>query len=488
MKKEFLFNIILLLGINLLIKPLYIFGIDRNVQNAVGEESYGLFFTLFNLAYLLQIVNDFGIQNYNSRSIAQDNNLIKSYFPSLLLLKTGLSFIFIGAMFFTAWLLGYGKDVYHLLLIISGSLIFSTLFLFFRANLAGLGKYRTDSLLSITDKLLMILICGYLLWFAPSKDNFKIEWFAYAQLASFAISALLAFLVLNAKIPTFELSTNRSFYIDIFKKSLPFALVLLLMTIYTRIDAVMIERLLPDGEQQAGIYAAGYRVLDASNMLGYLVAGLLLPMFAKLLKQKENIENLLLMSFQFVFVLIFTFAISAFFFKTPIMELLYKEGDAYYGKVFGLLILGGIAINVNYVFGTLLTANANMKRLNILFAGSVLLNIILNYFLIKESKAHGAALATLITQSLVTLVEIIYCLNVFKLSIKSPLLVKVFGFALLSVLLVYGLSTYLELSWIILFLTSIAGQLALAAIMGLLNPRYLTSLFKNKVSAADKNG
>jgi O-antigen/teichoic acid export membrane protein len=481
MKKDFLFNIILLLGINLLIKPFYIFGIDRSVQNAVGEESYGLFFTLFNLAYLLQIVNDFGIQNFNSRNIAQNNQLIQKHFPSLLVLKTGLSFLFIGALFIVAWILGYASNVYHLLFIISGSLIFSSFFLFCRANLAGLGKYTTDSLLSIADKVIMIIICAYLLWLSPNKESFKIEWFAYAQLASFILSAALAFILLKAKIPKFELSKDRNFYISIFKKSLPFALVILLMTIYTRIDAVMIERLLPDGEQQAGIYAAGYRILDASNMLGYLVAGLLLPMFAKLLKDKKVIEDLLLMSFQFVFVLIFTVAIACFFFQSQIMEALYTEGDAYYGKVFGLLMLGSVAINVNYVFGTLLTANANMKRLNILFAVSVLLNIILNFILIKESKAYGAAFATLITQGLVTLVEIYYCLVVFKLKIKWPLMMRVFGFTSISVLSVFTISTYLSLNWILLLLLSIGIPLVLSLLFGLLSPKGFLMLMKNKV-------
>lgn len=43
MKKEFLFNIILLVLINLLIKPLFIFGIDLGVQNRLGEGLRALF-------------------------------------------------------------------------------------------------------------------------------------------------------------------------------------------------------------------------------------------------------------------------------------------------------------------------------------------------------------------------------------------------------------------------------------------------------------
>ena len=41
MNREFILNILLLVFINLLIKPFFIFGIDLTVQNRVGED-YGL--------------------------------------------------------------------------------------------------------------------------------------------------------------------------------------------------------------------------------------------------------------------------------------------------------------------------------------------------------------------------------------------------------------------------------------------------------------
>ena len=94
MKREFLLNILFLLSINLLIKPFYIFGIDRTVQNRVGLEDYGLYATLFSFTFLLQIINDFGLQNFNNRNIAQHHQLLPKYFPNMLLLKLGLGIIY----------------------------------------------------------------------------------------------------------------------------------------------------------------------------------------------------------------------------------------------------------------------------------------------------------------------------------------------------------------------------------------------------------
>ncbi|MCB0663938.1 MAG: oligosaccharide flippase family protein, partial [Saprospiraceae bacterium] len=99
MHKEFGLNIIILVAINLLIKPFFIFGIDRTVQNVVGTEVYGMYFTLLSLTYLLQIINDFGIQNFNSREVSQNRHLIHKYLPNMLMIKLGLSLLFLVAVF-----------------------------------------------------------------------------------------------------------------------------------------------------------------------------------------------------------------------------------------------------------------------------------------------------------------------------------------------------------------------------------------------------
>jgi len=61
MQKKFITNLALLLLLNLLIKPFWILGIDRAVQNAVSPAEYGLFYALFNFSFLFIIHLDFVI-------------------------------------------------------------------------------------------------------------------------------------------------------------------------------------------------------------------------------------------------------------------------------------------------------------------------------------------------------------------------------------------------------------------------------------------
>ena len=85
--RKFITNLLILLCLNLLIKPFWILGIDRTIQNTVGTESYGFYFAIFNLTFLFNILLDFGITNFNNKNIAQNNHLLNKHFSGITLLR-----------------------------------------------------------------------------------------------------------------------------------------------------------------------------------------------------------------------------------------------------------------------------------------------------------------------------------------------------------------------------------------------------------------
>ena len=194
MNREFLLNILFLVFINLLIKPFFIFGIDLTVQNRVPDGDYGLYFTLFNFTYLFQILNDFGIQNFNNRNLSQHPQLLPKYFPNLLLLKGLLGIVYFVLTAAVAWgIAGYDQRAMGLLSILLINQILTQLIFFLRSNISGLGYYRVDSVLSSLDKLLMLGTCSLVLWANPFPMVFSVELFALAQTVALAATALTAF-------------------------------------------------------------------------------------------------------------------------------------------------------------------------------------------------------------------------------------------------------------------------------------------------------
>ncbi|MFT5165150.1 MAG: O-antigen/teichoic acid export membrane protein [Saprospiraceae bacterium] len=475
MNREFFINIVFLVSINLLIKPFFIFFIDRTVQNVVGAETYGLYFALLNLTYLLQIFNDFGINSFNNRNISRHSQLLEKYFPNILVLKCFLGLLFIVLAFGVAWLFGYAIHL-HLLFFILLNQLFISFILFFRSNISGLAMYRTDSMLSALDKLLMILFCGILLWVSPFKEQFRIEYFVYGQTLALFLTALIAFATIYKNLNRIRFRFNPAFLKLILKESYPYALVFFLMMTYTRIDGVMIERLLPDGAYEAGVYASAFRLLDAGNQVGFLFAGLLLPMFSRMIKGNQVIKSLLRFSILMIWGGAITMATATCFYSTEIMDLLYVEATPYWGGILRYLMISFVAISGIHIFGTLLTANGSLKELNIIFSIGVILNIIFNYFLILNIKAEGAALATVVTQFFVLFAEIRLVMKTFNLKIDSTAVIRLLGFIAVLIPGAWLLENYSTIDWKYNFLINIMAGLGLAVLFKLIDIRGIKSL------------
>ncbi len=457
MKQKFIKNIIFLIFLNLLIKPIWIFGIDRTIQNTVGVEEYGFYFALFNFSMLFNIFLDFGITNFNNRNISQNSSLLSKHLSNITVLKFMLGILYMLISLLTGFIIGYRSQEISFLFFLGINQFLLSLILYFRSNIAALQLFKTDSIISIIDRLLLIIICIFLLSSHNIFGKFSIEQLIFAQGISYLITALIAGFIIISKSKFIKLKFDLIFIIAILKKSLPFALLVLLMTSYTRIDSIMLERLLPDGSTQAGIYAQGFRILDAVIILAYLFASLLLPMFSKMIKEKENVEQLTKTAFLLLIIPTFIITISAFFYSDQIMSLLYIEEIKFSAPTFKILILCFLPISISYIFGTLLTANGSLKALNITAGISVILNITLNYFFILKYNALGAATASLITQSFSAIIQVMIAIKIFNLKINKLMILKLVVFVGLTISFVFSIYIYIEIKEIGFLLSLISG-------------------------------
>ena len=447
MKRIFLTNLTLLVFLNLLIKPFWIFGIDLTVQNTVGASEYGIYFSLLSFSLLLNIIQDLGISNYNNRNIARNHELLHKLLPNILVLKSLLALAYFTISFTLAIFIGYQWFQLKLLIILLFNQVLNSLNLYLRSNIAGLQLFRTDSLLSVTDRLLMIIFCSLLLWGNVLRSDFSIEWFVYAQTAAYFLTTLITLsVVLNSTRLTW-LNLDFITTTDMLRKSYPYAILGLLMVLYYRTDSVMLERMLPDGRLQAGIYAQGFRILDAASMLGFLFAGILLPMFSRMLKQNVSVLQLFRFSSLLLIVPAITSAIALGFFRMEVMDLLYRDHAEESGDIFGILMLCFVFVSTSIISGTLLTARGNLRELNTIAVFSVIMNIILNLILIPRHQALGSAMASLATQFFAALFQMLAVMKIFRTKPEIVLVMQLF--MLVSVLLITGsIVISLNINWV----------------------------------------
>lgn len=420
-QKDFVFNLCLLIFLNLLVKPFWMLGVDVGVQNSVGAESYGLYFSLFNFAMLFNMVLDMGTTNFNNRNIARNTQLLDKHLSSLIILRVLLGVAYFIVIFTVALLIGYRGLQLKLLFWIGFNQFLSAFLLYVRSNISALLMFKTDSVISVTDRLLMILFCGLLLWGNVTDQPFRIEWFVWSQTAAYLITIAISLAIVLRKANLRQLHWNTAFFLVIIKKSLPYALITLLMASYYRIDSVLLERLLPRdiAATQVGIYATAFRLLDALVMVSYLFSVILLPLFSKLLKQKENVVPVVRTSFSLLFLFSVSAVVILYVYRDPVIQWLYKEHVEESVAVFGLIIFGLIPISMNYLFGTLLTANGSMKKLNITAAIGILINVAVNLLLIPRMQACGSAVASFCTQFTVALLQFFLALRIIGIPFTS---------------------------------------------------------------------
>jgi O-antigen/teichoic acid export membrane protein len=424
MRRAFLTNLLLLLALNLLVKPFYILGIDAGVQRAVGAEAYGSYAALLSLGFLLNIVLDLGLTNYSTRHVARHTHLMGKYLGGVAAVRMALLLAYAVLTVATGVVLGYRGERLGMLgwLVLNQGLVASILYL--RSNIAGAQRFRWDSLLSVLDRVLLIGGIGWLLWGRAAGEPFRIEWFVWAQTLSYAVTFLVALaFVLRLSGPV-SMAWRPAFSIVVVRQSFPFAVLILLMTFYYRIDTVMLERMLPDGALQAGIYYQGFRWFEALNMLGYLVAGLLLPMFSRMLQERADVTPLAGLAFRLVLVASLAAAVFGSLHAAGVMGLLYADHVAEAARVFALLIWCFAAVCTTYVFGTLLTAGGELRLLNWMAAGGAVLNIALNAILIPRLQAEGAAWAALVTQVLTATAQVVLAARMHRLAGIAPTLFR----------------------------------------------------------------
>lgn len=437
MKRVFLSNLALQLSMNLIIKPLYVFGIDRGVQNAISKEAYGTYFSLLSFSYLLHTLNDFGIQNFTASHVAKHPHLIQKYFPNLLIFKLLLSSLYFILTLIGAFILQYDWQAIGLLTLIMLLQITSSFLLFFRSNVAAIGQFKKDSILSILDRLLLLIVGFTLLswgFFTPSNGAML---FVVIQILAQALVAFLAYYILRQYLPVIQFRFNPLFLLYLFKKGMPYALIVFLMFVYSRCDVVLLERLLPDGKSEAGIYASAYRLLEAVNSVMLIFGTLLLPMFAGMIGRKEPIKDLLQLSLKIVLFLSITASLLVFYYKNEISNLLYEEATSYWANTMGILFFSYIPLSMMYVLGSLLTASGDLKRYNWLSFFIVCFSLFANFIMIPQYKALGVAYVSLLTQSLVIVGLFYLNFQYFKLQIawREVLQILFFAIILLSITL-----------------------------------------------------
>lgn len=484
MHKSFIQNIIFLILINLIVKPFWVLGIDRTVQNTVGHEAFGIYQALLNVTILFQIVLDFGLQAYNTRLLTKSPKAMINLFPNLVAIKLLFALAYAGITLSCGAILGYSSQSFILLVTLCLMQIAASLLLFFRSNISALQHFKTDSIFSVVDRIIAIGLLGFLLFSAfKTTHPFQIEWYAEVQAIAMFISAAVAFYVCT------KLSKINWGYINlkkiwiIIKQSLPYAITIFLMAMYLRVDTIMLEKISAD-PSLTGKFAASFRLLEVSNnMTGVLIAGLLFPMYAKMIAAKEDYKSLIRLVTKLLIPFSLVVMVVCCFWNLEVLNLLkYKDINQNDGTILFWLMATFPLHCINYIYSTALSANGNIKTILYISLVALILNISLNFFMLQPENPMNAVIVArnaFITLSTVSIFTLYCCKRYLDVHIGNKTLLQFSVFLLLLIaagFMVNNFAAQLHILYKSLIISSIA--LALFFMLGIQPIRTLKAQVK----------
>lgn len=379
--------------INALIKPIWILGVDRWVQLEVGMAEYGAYFAVWGLTLTAGFLLDLGLTTYVQREAASNpkaaNSLADLFWVKLVLV--GIYLLFIAGV----WVF-YPSVSATLLWGIAGIQVLNSLYLYFRSWVTAAQHFGADVWFSVLDKSLLILLGT--LWLSGIWQSTPISldiFIACQGLTLLVCIGVVVYFLFRREAP---MPGGFRFSFSWIRAAWPYAVIVLLMSGQARMDGYWLTIWHANGSWEAGRYAAGFRLLDAANMFGYLVASFLLPYLARHQSDAAAIRSALararvgLMSISLAAVLVL------FLFPHPLAQFLYPGLADSIAPILPILLTSLLGSSLTHIYGTALTARGELRIFQLVIGVFLLLHVVLSYCWIPEWGAIGSARAALVSQ------------------------------------------------------------------------------------------
>ena len=189
--------------------------------------------------------------------------------------------------------------------------------------------------------------------------------------------------------------------------------------IYAYVDSIMIGYLLTPTD--VGYYRAAYSIVFAIVGLIASLRRVLLPTFTQLSINDINISLERLVRYSSIIAFPSAFLIS--YFSRDIVELIYGTDylNAYYALTFlSFAIIPGA---FNYLV-TIFNAKERADISAFIVTSSIILNVVLNYFLIIRMGIAGAAIATVISRLFVIALSVFLLFRLFGIALRASSILK----------------------------------------------------------------
>ncbi len=394
-------------------------------KNDLGNIAYGK-----NILTYFLVIAMMGIQEYGIREIAKARNNTKKeskIFCELFVINTVST---MGSLLLYALI----KSIYPEQII--GIFIIVILANFFNFDYLLLGRenYKFVALRNIIQKILSLLLV--LIFVQTSKHvNRYIIVYALSQFVLHIPDIIYAIKVL-------EIPASR---LDIIKhcKSILFLFgTAISLELYSQIDITMLGAWCTYSD--VALYSYSSKFIKMIVVLICSISTVLLPRISYL-RNKEEISENVKWILKLVLLLAIPAMIGGYIVSYDIMTFLYGESFYEAGRIVRVLSLLIVICSLGNIFGTqvLISQNNETKLLISTLVGACT-NIVFNFMLIRKYGIEGAAIASLLSEFLVMLLQVFYSRKLVSFKIEMSFWI---GLIVSTIVLLLSMIPFILYEW-----------------------------------------
>jgi O-antigen/teichoic acid export membrane protein len=363
------------------------------LSHTLGSKGLGQYSFITSFVALWFLLVDLGVGQYLYREWVKKTNTIKKIKRDYHVLFTTRIIVFVIIFlpfFFSSFL--YNREILRSLIIYFFANFLSVTLNVIDLYLKSKNLFKFTAFRQILEKVIMTMLGIFILFFYP---NIEILFWLYlvTQIASF----VYYYFTVWPFIPKFVFDMDRS--LELLRKGIPFMLMVVISSIYYRIDMIMLRYL--KEFQVVGWYSTAYKFIDTSLILPYLFLSSIFPIIANLFYtrgRKRAFHSFFFQSLRIFFSFCFLLSFCLFIYAPLLIAWLFPP--EFFPSVLALRILAftiGFSSLSMFFNNVLIIQNKEKLGLGIILF-SAILNIVLNLFLIPRFSLYGSAWATAVSE------------------------------------------------------------------------------------------
>ena len=362
------------------------------VARYLGPSQFGLLSYAISFVGLFTSISTLGLDNIIVRELVVNEEKRDLFIGTAFLLKFLGAILVLIMLYIAIQFTTIGKFTQTLIFIIASSCVFQSFNVIdFHFQSKVLSKYIVfaNSIVFLISSILKVVLIFV---------NAPLVYFAIIILVdSFFLAIAYLFFYDKNHLSFIDWKFNKAIAYSLLKDSWPLILSGLVVSLYMKIDQVMIKEML--GDNSVGQYSAAVKLSEAFYFIPVVISA---SVFPAILNAKKNNTSLYNSRLQKLFdMMVWTgvcIALPMSFLSNWIINLLYGEAYSESGEVLMIHIWTGVFVFLGVSSSKWFVSENLQKYTFYRTLSGAIINIILNLLLIPVLSIYGAALASLISQ------------------------------------------------------------------------------------------